>query len=278
MELYIDMIFMVSWCMDAFLLWTAGRICGFRTKKRRVVAGGFLSALLYCFWVCFFQNKGGFLLSVLLLSIGLLVAYYPKNGRNLLRLFVASWAGSFLLGGGMNVLFTMTQAQRLFGKGLILQKTYPWWLLPWAVGMAYACLKLAGTWLEANIRRRQDFCTINVLFRGRGTECRVLIDTGNGLQKQGRGVAVVQISSLLPLFTKEEQMRFLSGDMRGLDWMAYTSLGNPNGRLWGIQAEKLILSFGERYIIHKNIFVGMNSEDFTGAYEGLVPPSLLEEE
>ena len=278
MELYIDVLFLVSWCMDAFLLWAAGRSCGFQAKKWRVAAGGFLSALLYCFWLCLFQNKGCFLLSVLLLSIGLLVAYYPKNGRNLLRLFGTAWAGSFLLGGGMNVLFTMTQAQRLFGKGLIMQKMYPWWCLPWTVGMAYICLKLAGNWLEANIRRRQDFCTIYVLFRGRGTECRVLIDTGNGLQKQGRGVAIVQISAVLPLFTKEEQMRILSGNMRGLDWMAYTSLGNPNGRLWGIQAEKLILSFGEKYIVHKNIFVGMNFEDFTGAYEGLVPPSLLEEE
>ena len=278
MELYIDVIFLVSWGMDTFLLWSAGKIAGFSAKRCRLMLGGLLSALLYCLWLCLFRRNGGVLLSVLMLAAGQVAAYYPKQGRNWLRLFGSVWGVSFLMGGSAQILFTMTQGQYLLGNGIVMQKIFPWWLLPWAVGMAYVCLKLAGNWMEANIRRRQDFCTIYVLFRGRGVECRVLIDTGNGLQKQGRGVAVVQISAVLPLFTKEEQMRILSGDMRGLDWMAYTSLGNPNGRLWGIQAEKLILSFGEKCVVHKNIFVGMNFEDFTGAYEGLVPPSLVEEE
>lgn len=117
-----------------------------------------------------------------------------------------------------------------------------------------------------------------ILWRGRGVEGRMLIDTGNGLRERGRGVAVVESSTLLPLFSKEEQVRILSGDMTGMEWLAFTSLGNPDGRLWGIRAEKLILSFGEERIVHKNIFIGINREEFTGAYEGLVPPCLLEEE
>ena len=278
MELYIDVIFMVTWGMDVFLLWAAGRFCGFRTKKWRVVAGGFLSAILYCLWLCFFQKNGGFLLSAFLLEVGVLVAYYPKSGRNFLRLFGAAWAVSFLLGGGVNMLFTLTQAQLLFGRGIVIQKGYPWWLLPWAVGTAYACLKLAGRWVEVNIQRRQEFCTVAVLWRGRGIEGCVLIDTGNGLKERGRGVAVIAVSALLPLFSREEQMRILCGDMSGLEWMSFTSLGNPDGRLWGIRAEKLVLFFGEKKIIHKSIFVGISMEDFTGAYEGLVPPCLLEEE
>ena len=109
-------------------------------------------------------------------------------------------------------------------------------------------------------------------------EGRMLIDTGNGLKERGKGVAVVQLATLLPLFSKEEQVSILSGNRTGLDWMAYSSLGNLDGRLFGIRAEKLILSFGERQIIHKHIFVGINEDEFLGAYEGLVPPCLLEEE
>jgi len=278
MELYIDMIFTVTWGMHAFLLWTAGRFCGFHTKKRRILTGGFFSALLYCLWLCFFRKNGGFLLSVLLLSVGILTAYYPKNGRNLLRLFGAAWAGSFLLGGGVNVLFTLTQTQKFWGGGIIIRKIYPWWLLPWAVGTAYICLKLAGRWLEANIVRRREFCAAAVLWRGRGVEGRMLIDTGNGLQEKGRGVAVIEVSVMLPLFSAEEQLQILSGNMGGLEWISFTSLGNPGGRLYGIRAEKLVLSFGEKKIIHRNIFVGISREDFKGAYEGLIPPCLLEEE
>ena len=167
-----------------------------------------------------------------------------------------------------------------FGKILlsVIQKTYPWWILAWSVGMAYVALKLAASWLQSHIIRRKEYCTAKILFQGKGIEGRMLIDTGNGLKEQGRGVAVVQMSALLPLFSREEQVRILSGDRKGLDWMAYTSLGNPDGRLYGIRAEKLILSFGEKRIVHNNIFVGINEDEFSGAYEGLVPPCLLEEE
>lgn len=278
MELYIDVVFLVSWGMDLFLLWAAGRISGFAAKKWRLFLGSLLSAGLYCLFFCLFGMGGGSLLSLMLLSLGLFLSYYPKLGRNWLRLFAAAWAGSFLMGGCVNMLFTLTQVQRIFGRGLVVEKNYPWWLLPWAVGMAYALLKWSGRWLEANIQRRKEYCTATIHWRDRRMEGRMLIDTGNGLREGGRGVAVMELLAILPLFSREEQVQVLSGSRSGLEWMAFTSLGNPDGRLWGIRAEKLILSFGETRIVHKNIFVGINEDEFSGAYEGLVPPCLLEEE
>ena len=276
--LYIDVVFLVTWAMDAFLLWAAGRIAGFSAKKWRVFWGGFLSALFYCLRLCFFRENGGFLFSLMLLGGGLFIVYYPKQGRNWLRLFGSAVAASFLMGGGVNMLFTMTEMQRIVGRGMVIQKAYPWWLLPWSVGVAYFLLKMAGRWMEANIQRRKEYCTAKILFQGKGIEGRMLIDTGNGLREQGRGVAVVQMSALLPLFSREEQVQILLGNVAGLDWMSYTSLGNPDGRLYGIRAEKLVLSFGEKHVVHNNIFVGINMDEFSGAYEGLVPPCLLEEE
>lgn len=278
MELYIDVIFLVTWGMDVFLLWAAGRLCGFRTKRRRILCGGFLSAAGYVLWLCLFRRNGGGLLSLLLLFVGIAVAYVPKSMRNGLRLLAAAGAASFLMGGSINALFTLTQAQRMLGRGLVVGKSYPWWLLPWAVGMAYLLLKKADHWLAANIQRRREFCTAAIFFRGRVVEGRMLIDTGNGLKKDGKGVAVVQQNVLLPLFPMKEQVRLLAGETGDLDWMPFTSLGNPDGRLWGIRAEQLRLSFGETAIVHRDIFVGINQEEFTGAYEGLVPPCLLEEE
>ncbi|MBQ3615130.1 MAG: sigma-E processing peptidase SpoIIGA [Anaerotignum sp.] len=276
--LYIDVVFLVTWGMDAFLLWAAGRIAGFSAKKWRVFLGGFLSALFYCLRLCFFRENGGFLFSLMLLGGGLFIVYYPKQSRNWLRLFGSAVAASFLMGGGVNMLFAMTEMQRIFGRGMVIQKAYPWRLLPWSVGVAYFLLKMAGRWMEANIQRRKEYCTAKILFQGKGIEGRMLIDTGNGLREQGRGVAVVQMSALLPLFSREEQVQILLGHVAGLDWMSYTSLGNPDGRLYGIRAEKLVLSFGEKHVVHNNIFVGINMDEFSGAYEGLIPPCLLEEE
>ena len=276
--IYIDVVFLVSWAMDSFLLWAAGRIAGFSAKGYRIFLGGLFSAIFYCFKICFWGTDTGFLQMGLFLAGALLFAYYPKNGRNWLRLSGSALMASFLMGGGVNMLFVMTQAQQFLGMGITVQKAYPWWLLVWSFLMAYGILKLAGKWLEANIQRRKEYCTARVFYRGRCVEGRMLIDTGNGLKKGNRGVAVLQLSLLLPLFSAEEQVQLLLGERNGLPSMSYTSLGNPDGRLWGIGAEKLVLSFGGRKIVHKNIFVGINEVDFTGAYEGLVPPCLLEED
>ena len=276
--IYIDVVFLVSWGMDAFLLWAAGRIAGFSAKKLRILLGGFLAAVVYCCRMYLFGGNGGLLFSILLLGIGLFVSYYPKQGRNWLRLFGSAWAVSFLMGGGIHMFFTMTQVQMVFGRGIVIQKVYPWWLLLWFVGISYVLLKLSAGWIEANIQRKKEYCTAAILWRGRGVEGRMLIDTGNGLKENGRGVAVVELSALFPLFSKEEQLRILSGDMEGLEWLSFTSLGNPQGRLWGFHGEKMVLSFGEKRIIHQNVFIGINRDDFSGAYEGLVPTCLLEEE
>ena len=215
----------------------------------------------------------------MLLAGGVFIAYTPKSGKIFLRLMGTTLLSSFLLGGGAQLLFTFTQAQRLFGQGLIVERIYPWWLLPWAVLLAYVLLKLGAGWMETHICRRREFCTAAVFRQGRCAEVRTLIDTGNGLkQADDRGVAILEMQAVLPLFSAEEGVRLLSGSREGLEWLAFSSLGNPDGRLWGIRAEKLILFFGEKSICHRDIFVGIAEEAFTGSYEGIVSPSLWKED
>ena len=110
--IYIDVLFFVTWSMNTFLLWAAGRVAGFQTKKWRLWLGGLFSAAAYCIWFCLFQENGGILLSLLLLLMGIAAAYLPKRGRNFLRLLGAGILCSFLLGGGMLAFFGMTQMQR----------------------------------------------------------------------------------------------------------------------------------------------------------------------
>ena len=278
-KIYIDIVFPVTWGMDAFLLWMAGRILGLRRKRWRFAFGGLFAAVCDCAWLFFLQRSGGVLFSLLLLAGGVFIAYTPKSGKIFLRLMGTTLLSSFLLGGGAQLLFTFTQAQRLFGQGLIVEQIYPWWLLPWAVLLAYVLLKLGAGWMETHICRRREFCTAAVFRQGRCAEVRVLIDTGNGLkQADDRGVAILEMQAVLPLFSAEEGMRLLSGSREGLEWLAFSSLGTPNGRIWGIRAEKLILFFGEKSICHRDIFVGIAEEAFTGSYEGIVPPSLWKED
>lgn len=117
-KIYIDIVFPVTWGMDAFLLWMAGRILGLRRKRWRFAFGGLFAAVCDCAWLFFSQRSGGALFSLLLLAGGVFIAYTPKSGKIFLRLMGTTLLSSFLLGGGAQLLFTFTQAQRLFGQVL----------------------------------------------------------------------------------------------------------------------------------------------------------------
>lgn len=279
-SIYIDVLFFWELVMDLFLLWAAGKISGFRAKKWRLFLGAFLSALCHCvLLVLFFPNNGGIFLSFGLIILGISVAYMPKSFKNFVRLFFTALFASFLLGGGLNVLFISTQAQKILGDGLILkQRFFPWQYLIWGIAVSYILLKLGGKWIEAHIRRRRDFSTVYVRKNGKWVEGRVLIDTGNGLKRDGKGVIVLEIGMLLPLFSTEEGQKIMNGLRDDLVPMHYTSLGNPEGALWGFIADECRICFGEKTIVYKDLYIGISFELFTGAYEGLMPPCLIEEE
>lgn len=88
--------------------------------------------------------------------------------------------------------------------------------------------------METHICRRREFCTAAVFRQGRCAEVRTLIDTGNGLkQADDRGVAILEMQAVLPLFSAEEGVRLLSGSREGLEWLAFSSLGNPGWQALG---------------------------------------------
>ena len=84
-KIYIDIVFPVTWGMDAFLLWMAGRILGLRRKRWRFAFGGLFAAVCDCVWLFFLQRSGGALFSLLLLAGGVFIAYTPKSGKIPLR-------------------------------------------------------------------------------------------------------------------------------------------------------------------------------------------------
>ncbi len=279
-SIYIDVLFFWEFVMDLFLLWAAGRISGFQAKKWRLIIGAILSALCHCvFLAFFFPNNGGIFLSFGLLILGLSVAYLPKSIKNFVRLFFTALFASFLLGGGLNVLFTATQAQKILGSGLIIKNKFlPWQYLIWGIAVGYILLKASGKWMEAHIRRRRDFCTVYIRKNGKWAEGRVLIDTGNGLKRDGKGVIVMEIATVLSLFSGDEAEKILGGGKDGLVPINYTSLGNPEGALWGFVADECRICFGEKTIKYNGLYIGISFEFFTGSYEGLMPPCLLEED
>ena len=116
MELYIDVVFLVNGICSCLALWTAGRILSRRCHWWRLILGGFVPSLFFCLLLVF-GIKAGFVLSAVMMIMGLEIAYFPKSFYGFFQLLVALGVASFLLGGFLEMLFAFTDAQRFLGKG-----------------------------------------------------------------------------------------------------------------------------------------------------------------
>ena len=279
-SIYLDVLFLVQWGMHTLLLWMAGRILGYRQKAWRVLLGGLVPSLLHCGRIWMTQAyQVGILFSLVGMALGIWIAYTPRGLGGWIRFLGAIWVSSFLLGGALEMLFMRTQIQRYLGTGLVVRQRFlPWQYLLWVSLLAYIAIKGASKWLVAYVERRQDYCTLYIKKEDKEVILHGLIDTGNHLTKDGRGVVIATAHTICPLFSTEEAIGILSGERDGLEPLSYSSLGNQNGELWGFLAEECRMQIGEKAWTEKNLYIGIQFEVFAGAYEALVPAALIKEE
>lgn len=287
-SIYIDVVFLFDGIMNSLVLLAAGRLVSPPPKLWRGFLGGFFSAFLECMLLSFtYSLRKSLICSLFLQGAGIFVAYLPKTGKRFFSLLAAVWFCSFLVGGAMSALASFTELQCLFGEGIILQKGMtPWQFVWWAGCVFYVLLHFGGRWLEEHIRYRNCFCNGAITRKGKRCEFRGLLDTGNGLEKDGRGIVVVEFSACLSLFGKDCIMKLLQNPVFSIEEMEtegfsetkFSALGVEQGKILLFRADSLELYADKKKRTYEEIWIGLYFGTFAGGYTALVPPALLEEE
>ena len=259
MELYIDVVFLVNGICSCLALWTAGRILSRRCHWWRLILGGFVPSLFFCLLLVF-GIKAGFVLSAVMMIMGLEIAYFPKSFYGFFQLLVALGVASFLLGGFLEMLFAFTDAQRFLGKGLTISVSMmPWQRLLWGCLLFYILLKAGAGWLERHGKNRGQYCRITVESGGKTVNGTGFLDTGNELR--------TEVGKSLP----EKEASFFSQ-------MPFAAVGTSSGMLTLFMAERLTVTQGKISRKYEQMPIGIYMDRFTGGSAALVPPVLLEEE
>jgi stage II sporulation protein GA (sporulation sigma-E factor processing peptidase) len=106
--LYADILFLVNFIMNGFVLWTLAKIMRAPRKARWLLAGSGVMTFLYTMIILIeplnFVNV--VVASVLILAAGVCVAFRPRSVRYFAKLMAASYIISFTVGGlGMALFF-----------------------------------------------------------------------------------------------------------------------------------------------------------------------------
>lgn len=279
--LYIDVLFLGEWIMDATILILTGYLLRKKCGNLKCIAVGALESFFHCIYMFHFQTvSANYVLTFGVWVMGVWYLFRPKSMKDILYLFVAIFVASFALGGCIQFFLTFCTMPISLGSGMSIKADWmPWQLLIWSVLMSYMFVHLAKKWMGIYVNNRKEFAEVSIYHRDKTTSFVALMDTGNTLSKDGLGVIIVEAPRLFSILDISQIQSYLTTtEKEGFEPILYNSLGNENGVLWGFYVERCVITTDLKKIDLRNIYIGIGDEKFTGGWEALIPSCFLEEE
>ena len=223
MEIYLDLVIILNFCVDFLLILGTNRLCGFPTGWGRTALAAALGAIYA--GVCVlpgFSFLSGTLWRIVFLALMGAIAFGFSMGsvrRGILFIFMSMALGGIALGLGSDGFWAVVMA---------------------AIGVALLCL--IGFQGRVSDNR---FVPIFVKHGGKSVTMTALVDTGNTLRDPISGAPVVvadaQAGETLLSLTREQLLHPVEtmAQVSGLRLIPYHAVGQPAGMLIGIKAERV---------------------------------------
>jgi len=299
-DIYLDMVFLINFTMDFFILWAAARLGRLGTTFKRLILGaavGAAYAIMIFFPLLNFINT--FLVKFLCSLIMVLVAYCPNNFRQFLKSAAYFYLVSFVMGGavlGSMYLFEGSPNYIETWNGIVVNAINfkSAWLL---VGLAIAII--LGLWGASYIRRNLQqgpwLVKVQINFSDIFIEADALVDTGNQLtdpiskepvmvieHKKLKDVLPVKLINMLDnkdLPPLDQQINTLTDSYWStkVRLIPFASLGNQNGMLIGLKPDEVRIKDGDKVYSNSKAIVAVYSRRLytQGTYQALVHPDML---
>ena len=298
LEIYADIVFAVNFFMDLFILWGAGQFAGKKFRPLRLCAAAFIMALLYVLFIVFVPYSIGvnILASLILISLGVYVAFRPAHARELAQLVGFSYIFAFALGGLGLALFGFTNAGSLLMEVGQLPQSFSLNILLASTAAAYIIIKLLRGWYTRRVLKRQALYDVEVFVNGEKHCFTALMDTGHSLLDPISNTPVIiaefaAVKQFLPdhvklIFYENREDDLYSITQSSLDnsFMArirmipFSALGTRNGMLIGFRTDRVDIRRGDHeHTSLREIIVGIYNSKLSGkgAYQGLLNPEIL---
>ncbi|MCL2400445.1 MAG: sigma-E processing peptidase SpoIIGA [Defluviitaleaceae bacterium] len=286
MEIYADVILLVNFIMNSFILWAIVKLFRQKPKYLRILSGGLLMALMYVGTIILIPFNWGLSIAIsfVMIAIGILIALRPKNVKSFFSQIFVGYLCSFTLGGLGMTLF--------YNTGM---PSGSWRLLVICIISAYVVIKFGMRVIEKITIKKQMLCPITIYIGEDALSLQALVDTGHTLHDPLNNAPVIiaefeSVKELLPsdvrLMFYEQQENDLSGLLSAsvgsqfyerIRMIPFVSLGLSNGMLIGFRPDKVALITSEKELLREDVVIGIYNRKLSGdgRYQGLIGPELV---
>lgn len=281
--IYLDVLFLINFGMDIFIIWLTGRLCRAEITWWRYLVSAFAGSLLFVLliwvpipakWIYYICSYG---------MIGILMcflAFQPKGIKYILKCYACQLMVTFLLGGIMNWLYFSTPAaswlvSRTDGRGLRLQE-----LLLLVIVSGVIFIVLTSGYQRYRRGQQQERYQVSLYFDETPVYGTGFLDTGNFLIEplSRRPVVIAEADWLFPILPEAYQRlvavyldqgridydQIAEQRLTRAKWIPYQAVGETRGELLGLQCKKLVMRHQDTCMIREEVIVGISQTAITG--------------
>ena len=294
---YADVLFLINFVMNGFVLWVLAKIMRRPQRARWLLAGSGVMTLLYTLIIVVERLRfvNTLVASIVILAVGVCVTFRPRGFGGFAKLMAVSYVISFTVGGLGMALFFLTDLP--YAIYFIAEdwggfaRTISWQVALVGMVLSYILIKLGLKMVERFTLKRQMFCNVCVSLGENACSFDALVDTGHSLKEPLSQAPVIiaefeQVKQLLP-----DSMNILFRDKLESDltvllsvreddfynrirMIPFTSLGRNNGMLIGFRPDFVCVEGAtEKHDVVIGIYNAQLCRD--GRYRGLLSPELV---
>ncbi|MBQ9983633.1 MAG: sigma-E processing peptidase SpoIIGA [Lachnospiraceae bacterium] len=238
---YVDIIFLINWIANFFVLYVTGKVAGRRIILWKVVTGAAFGAVLLVIlvlWPSMLMGIKG-VLACVGISMGTVAIPYWEKGKSFVRTWFLSTTIMVLTGSLMNYM------RYLFQLSVKQMSQWLFWFTLSGIGIVILTYFIKNTW-----KQTENLYLIQIVHGGKTTVERVYMDTGNMLTTPifQKPVMVLSEAVVHKCLNKEEKIiieqyrqnkrldysSLITCQIQRKDYfheIRYSSVGNQEGRL-----------------------------------------------
>jgi len=287
--IYGDVVFLINFIMDFFILAILGRLVKKRAGLWRLLLGSLIMAALYCLimFIIPFHAYINIFAAEVIIMLGITAAYRPRKVKEFLKMLFLAHITAFSLGGLTMGLYYFTNISQVMSNALSFGlRHFSLKVLLASSCLFYILVKLGVNFYKSRIVKKQICYSVTIYLENTGIGMNALLDTGNSLRDPLTNAPVIiaeysAIKDFLPenidIGGSDVEADFGSISHR-LRIIPYSSVGKQNGMLLGFKPDKVIIEDGSKTTILENVVIGVYNFKLSsdGAYQGLLNPEILE--
>lgn len=299
-EVYVDIMLLINFIMDFFILWATGKLTGFKARWSRLMVGALCGAI-YSLIIFLPQSEifTALVTKIICSVLMILLAFAPLSFRHFLRSFVYLYIISFVMGGAVIAAIYMTDSsppiiQACNGAAILTNSFSYGWL---TVGICVALVVGWGgiSYVRKNWVQNNLLSNLVIYLQGRKVSVQALLDTGNQLvdpltQQPVIIVEIFALQHLLPerilqAVTDEEINMTVLSSRLDKEWTSrlrlipFNSVGRIHGLMLGIRPDYIEVHGKAGKIRRDDIIIGIINRNLTkeGKYQALLNTQIIQE-